>query len=210
MLPEATFEMTATAFQKEKEADKALYVHFYSDAIPDADRSNTEGRAIYREVDFVMIMVPGDKYSIVRRPVQQKDKERFADRYMAYKSGRSQETSAGTPLHTVSWLTKSQVKELEFLGCHTLENLAGMPDSATQKFMAIHSLKQRAKDAIQSAKDAAPLLTIRSEIEKKDNELEVLRRTLAEQAAQIQQMQNVLMNNALSQQPQVEVRATRK
>jgi hypothetical protein len=209
-LPEASYEMTATAYLKEQEADKALYVHFYNDVIPDAAASDREGRAIYREVDFVMIMVPGDKYSIIRRPIQPNDLRRFRDRYAAYKAGRSQEAASGTPLHTVTWLTKAQVKELEFLGCYTLENLAGMPDSTVQKFMAIQSLKQRAKDAIQAAKDAAPLLTLRTEIEKKDGELEILRKTLSEQSAQIAQLQNAVMNGALNAPAAVEVRATRK
>jgi len=196
-LQEATYEMTSTAFQKEKEADKALYVQFYSDVVPDAAASDKEGRAIYREVDFVMIMVPGDKYSIIRRPVQPNDLRRFNERFQAYRSGKNQETASGTPLHTVSWLTKAQVKELEFLGCYTLENLAGMPDSTVQKFMAIQGLKQRAKDAIQAAKEAAPLLGLRTEIEKKDAELEVLRKAQAEMMAQITQLQNAVMNAAI-------------
>lgn len=201
-LAEATYEMTATAYQKEKEADAALYVHFYSDVLPDAAKSADEGRAIYRETDFVMIMVPGDKYSIIKRPVQPRDLQRFQERYRAFKAGQSQEAVSGTPLHTVTWLTKAQVKELEYLNCYTLENLAGMPDSTTQKFMAIQGLKQRAKDAIQAAKDSAPMLTLRTEIEKKDAELEVLRKNQAEMAAQLAQLQNALMNQAMNQ-PQV-------
>lgn len=196
MLQEATFEMTATAFTKEKEADKSLYVQFYSDAIPDAIASDEEGRLICREVDFVMIMVPGDKHSIIRRPVQKRDIERFGDRYSAYKAGKAQEAASGTPLHTVSWLSKAQVKELEFLGVHTLENLAGMPDSVAQKFMAVQGLKQRAKDAIAAAKEAAPLLALRTEIEQKDVELDALRKMQAEQAAQIKQLQDSILGAA--------------
>lgn len=211
-LQEATFEMTSTAFVKEREADKALYVHFYSDAVPDEDESNKAGRAIFRERDFVMIMVPGDKYSIVRRPIQPKDLQRFGDRYQAFKIGRAQETASGTPLHTVSWLTKSQVKELEFFGCYTLENLAGIPDSVAQKFMAVQALKQRARDAIQSAKDSAPLLTLRAEIERKDSELEILRKNQADMMAQITQLQNAVMNQATNQAAQIpeQARAARK
>lgn len=208
-LQEATYEMTGAAFQKEKEADKALYVQFYSDVVADDVASAAEGRLICKEKDFVMIMVPGDKYSIIRRPVQPRDLQRFSDRYDAYRNKRSQEYASGTPLHTVSWLTKSQVKELEFLGCHTLENLAGMPDSTAQKFMAIQGLKQRAKDAIQAAKDAAPMLTMRTEIEKKDAELTELRRLQTEQMQMIKQLQDAVMGSAIQQaaQPLEPVRA---
>ncbi len=198
-LAEATYEMTATAYLKEQEADKALYVHFYEDVLPDQAASTSEGRAIYRPADFVMIMVPGDKYSIIRRPVQPRDLQRFRDRYDAFKRGQKQETASGTPLHTQMWLTKAQVKELEFLGCYTLENLAGMPDSVTQKFLAIQGLKQRARDAIAAAKEAAPLLALRTEIEKKDAQLDELTKNYKEMAAQVMQLQNALMNQAINQ-----------
>src|ERR1044072_5630 len=201
-LQEATYEMTSTAFQKEKEADKALYVHFYMDVIPDSKASDEEGRAIYREAEFVMIMVPGDKYSIIRRPIQPRDVQRFSERYEAFKRGQTQESASGTPLYTVTWLTKAQVKELEFLGCHTLEQLAGMPDSMTQKFMAGQGLKQRAKDAIAASKEAAPLLALRTEIEKKDAELAGLKKAQADMAAQLRTLQNAVMNQAMNQ-PQV-------
>jgi hypothetical protein len=189
MLEEATFVMTSGAFQKEQEADKNLHVHFYTDAILDEGKSASEGRPIYRETDFVLIMVPGDKHSIIRRPVQERDRSRFQERYAAYKAGKSQEAASGTPLHTISWLTKPQILELKHFGCFTLEQLANMPDSTTQKFMAIQGLKQRAKDALQSAKDAAPLLTIRKEIEHKDQEISALKEVLQEMQAQIKQLQ---------------------
>jgi len=202
VLQEATFEMTATAFQKEKEADKALYVQFYPDVIDDVEETEKQARLICREVDFVMIMVPGDKFSIIRRPVQERDKQRFSDRYQAFKAGRSQETASGTPLKVVSWLTKSQVRELEFLGCHTLENLAGMPDSTADKFLQVKKLKQLAKDAIQAAKDSAPLVSLRNEIDKKDLELAELKRIQGELITQVQQLQNAVMNQAVNHAPQ--------
>lgn len=210
LLEEATLEMTAGAFSNTSEADKKLHVLFYTDALPDAVQSNASGRAIFREAEFVMIMVPGDKNSIVRRPVQERDKQRFPEKYAAFQSGREQEVVYGTPLRMVGWLTKAQIKEFEYLGCHTLEQLASMPDSTAQKFLGLQGWKQRAKDAIQASKEAAPLLALRTEVEKKDNELEVLRRQLAEQAAQLAQLQNAVMNSALNQTAPEVTRATRK
>lgn len=213
MLQEASYDMTAVAFthNKEAEADKALYVLFYVDAVPNTQKSDDAGRLICEQKDFVMIMVPGDKHSIIRRPVQPRDIQRFQERYRAFKAGQAQETVSGTPLHMVPWLDKAQIMELKYLGCHTLENLAGMPDSTAQKFMQLQKLKQQAKDAIQAAKDAAPLLTLRSEIDKKDQELSVLntaqaelKAQLAAQSAQIQQLQNAILNSSMAQmQPQV-------
>lgn len=200
-LAEATYDMTAAAYQREAEADKALYVQFYSDAVDDEEASRKEGRLMCREVDFVMIMVPGDKYSIIRRPVQPRDIQRFRDRYEAYRRGVDHVTASGTPLKMVSWLSKPQVKELEFLGCATLEQLANMPDSVSQKYMQIQKLKQQARDAIQAAKDAAPLLILREEIDKKDAELSELRSQTADLIAQVRQLQNTVMNQAQTAAP---------
>lgn len=211
MLSEATYDMTAVAFQKEKDADKALHVHFYRDAVPDDKATIEEGRLICREVDFVMIMVPGDKYSIIRRPVQERDKQRFSDRYRAYKLDASQESAAGTPLKSVTWLSISQKKELEFLGCYTVEQLAGMPDNTTQKFMPLQKLKQQAKDFMDQAKGSAPLLQMRQELTQKDEELANMKKLLAELQGQIGALQNAVISQ--SQQPtlqEMQGRAARK
>lgn len=170
-LQEATIEQMDVIHQKQAEADKALYVQFNYEPHLDQAETAKQGRPIYREREYIMIMVPGDKDSIIHRPVMDAERMRFAERYERWKSKAGNDVAQGTPLKMVPWLNSAQVRELEFFNCFTLEALANMSDTHAQKFMGIQALRQRARDAVQAAKDAAPLQTMRAEMDAKDAQL---------------------------------------
>jgi hypothetical protein len=189
---EASMEMMDVIHQKQAEADKALFVQFNMEPHHSHSKSALEGRPIFEEREYIMIMVPGDKDSIVHRPAMESDKMRFQDRYERWKSKVGDQINTGTPLKMVPWLNSSQVKELEYFNVYSLEQLAALSDSHAQKFMGINALRQRAKDAIQAAKEAAPLATIRAEIEAKDNQLQVAIQAVKDQAVRIELLERAL------------------
>lgn len=198
MRAEADYAMTDQAMggmSQVSEADKRLRVHFgYFPQINQA-KSTAEGRPIYDEVVYVTIMVPGER-DVVHRPAWEKDYGRFPMQHQAFLNKKDQDASSGTPLKMVSWLSPAQVKELEFFNCYTLEQLANLADSAASKFMGIQALKKNAKDFITAAKEAAPLLTIRAEIEKKDEELAAANNALADQGRRIAALEALIAKQA--------------
>lgn len=169
-LQEASYEMTHAAMAKTTDDERLLVTFAMSPHIDQAE-SDKQGRPIYTEKEYVTIMVPGDKESIVNRPAWDKDRLRFPKQYAAFKNKQDQAAVSGTPLKLMPWLTLGQIKELEYFNCHTVEQLANMPDSHTIKFMALNKFKQLAKDYLQAAKEAAPLTAMRAEIDKKDSQL---------------------------------------
>lgn len=189
---EATMEQMDVIHQKQSEADKLLYVTFNLEPHQNLSKSAAEGRPIFEEREYIMIMVPGDKDSIVHRPIMDLDKRRFEERYERWKRKVGDQTTTGTPLKQVPWLTSSQVKEMEYFNVYTLEQLAGISDNHAQKFMGIQMLKQRAKDALQAAKDAAPLAAIRAEIEAKDSQLAAALQAIKEQGVRIELLEREL------------------
>lgn len=189
MLEEASLEMTAGAFQAESDADKRLLVIFSNYPHPNKEKSAAEGRPIYDERVYVMIMVPGDKESIVHRPAWQRDYDRFPKQYAKFMAKQNQECATGTPLKMVPWLTITQVKELEYFNCYTLEQLAEMPDSNAIKFMQLQKLKQQAKDFLRAAKEAAPLTALRAEADEKASQLEAANRQIAELAKRLEALE---------------------
>lgn len=191
---EASIEMMDVIHQKQAEADKTLYVQFNLEPHQNQERTAKEGRPIFEEREYIMIMVPGDKDSIVHRPAMEMDKQRFRDRYERWKSKVGNEINSGTPLKMVPWLNSSQVKELEYFNCYTLEQLAALSDSHAQKFLGINSLRQRAKDAVQAAKEAAPLTAIRAELDNKESQLQAAMQALKEQGARIELLERELRN----------------
>lgn len=193
---EATIEQMDVIHQKQNEADKTLYVQFNYEPHLSQEKTNKEGRPIYEEREYILIMVPGDKDSIIHRPLMEMDKVRFAERYRTWKSKVGDQVTEGTPLKMVPWLNSAQVKELEYFNCYTLEQLAAMSDTHVQKFMGMFGLRQRARDFVAAAKEQAPLAAIRAEIEKKDNDLAAALRAIEEQNERIKLLESALKPKA--------------
>lgn len=193
-LSEATYEMTDAAFNRGQgdKADEKLLVQFSMYPHPDRDETAKQGRPVYKDMEYVMIMVPGDKDSIIHRPAWEKDRQRFPRQYQAFQNKKSQESVAGTPLRMVGFLTLGQMKELEYFNCYTVEQLANISDAHAGRFMGIQKLKQLANDYLTAAKETAPLTQIRSEIEKKNSELEAANVALADQGKRIQALEALI------------------
>ena len=177
---EATIEETAMAFTdgRQSEEDKRLLVVFSSRAVQDKAASIEQGRPIYTEKDYVTIMVPGDKDSVVERPATDMDRQRFALQYAAFKQKRQQETVSGTPLRAVTFISQAQAKELEYFNVYTVEQLAGIPDNQAAKIMGIQQLKQTATDFLAAAKDQSTLTKMREELSQRDEQISFLSKTV--------------------------------
>lgn len=182
-LQEADYSMTAQAMDPlsgiQANHDQRLKVTFGLFPEIDQAESEKEARPIFKDAEYIQIMVPGER-DIVHRKVWKRDIERFPLHYAAFKNKQSQDLVSGTPLKLMPWITGGQAKELEYFNCSTVEQLANMPDSLSSKFIQIQKLKQLAKDYLQAAKEQAPLVQMRAELDKRDNEIEVLKRQMAE------------------------------
>ena len=141
------------------------------------------GRPIFRDEEIIEIMFPGSR-TVAAEMVNETHRQRFPKQYAAFKAGRAQKAD-GTPLSVLVWLTPSQIMEFNALNCTTVEQLANMPDSQIQKFMGAHSMKQRAQAYLTAAKDAAPLLMLQAELEKRDDQIATMQKQLAELSAQV-------------------------
>lgn len=176
--------------------DEKLWITFYKYPEKDEEASQAEGRPIYREVDYVRIVTPGDKDNIPERPVRDapeySDKRRFAKQWLAYQASQKQDEVNGTPLAAWPAISRAQVEELKFFGCHTVEQLAGLSDTHAQKFMGIQALKKRAADFLALAKDQAPMTALRAEVEKRDEEVASLKAALDDQAKQLAELRKVI------------------
>lgn len=179
-LPEASLEITAQAMTSSDAEDKKLFVQFMMHPKFSVTKTAEQGRPIFEDTEYVMIMVPGDSTSIVHRPVWERDRERFPLQYAAFKNKQNQVDASGTPLSAVTFLTAAQVRELEYFNCRTVEHLANMADSNATKFPGIQSLKRQAQDFLAAAAGQAPLTAMRSELEKRDEQIAALMQRLSD------------------------------
>jgi hypothetical protein len=140
------------------------------------------GRPIFDEVEYIEIVIPGDKSTVVHRAVQDKDRKQFAQQYAAWKAG-NQEAASGTPIKMVPWLNTAQVRELEYFGCKTLEQLADLSDANYKNIGAVLELRQKARDAIAQAGKGAPIAAMREELKKRDAQIEALQAQVSQLVA---------------------------
>lgn len=132
-----------------------------------------KGRPVYDEVEYIEIMVPGDRNNIVHRPVTNEDRRKFAQQYAQWKAG-SQETASGTPLKAWPGITRAQVEELAYFNVKTVEQLAAISDGNLQSIPFARGLQNRAKAYLEQAKGNAPLEAALAEIERLKNHVAAL------------------------------------
>jgi hypothetical protein len=155
-------------------ADNKLYVEFSRKPRLHPAKSRDAGRAIYEEADYVRIHVPGDKSSVIERPITEMDEQRFADRYKKWKAGQA-EAVIGTPLTALPGMSPAKVEEYKYFKIITVEQLAEANDGLGQKFMSFQQDKQRAKAFMEVAANNAPIEKMNEELGKRDAEIENLK-----------------------------------
>lgn len=183
-LDESARDMVAGQLTAPQQATHGLHVQFYTHPLQNAARTLEEGRPIFTDTAYIMVMVPGDKDSVVRRPIRvgthpKDDNVRFAVEFQAFQANKDQPIE-GTPLAEWPLITVSQIKELEYYGVRTVENLAGMADVKASQIMGLQEMKKKANEWMTNTKDEAPMLRLNAELALRDNEIEVMRQQLDE------------------------------
>jgi len=167
---------------QQAEQDRALLVKFFSTPLRNEDKTLTEGRPIYDDVDMIEIRVRGTKDNIVQRPVRPDDKARFREAWRHHQDGEKA-VQSGTPLAQWPAMSTSQVEEMKYLGFVTVEQIAEANDGVVSSITGLQGLKNKAKAFIEYSKGAAPIEQLQAKLDSSANETETLRRQLAETQA---------------------------
>ena len=152
--------------------DKKLFVQFYSRPVQDGLASNEAKRPIFIDADFVKIMVPGDKRTVVDRMASEEDKQRFPQHYARYTAGQSEQT-VGTPLEMLPGMTAGKVEEYKHFGIKTIEMLSEASDSVGQQFMQFQQDKTRAKGYLALATDNAAVKEVDSRLSAENDRMKL-------------------------------------
>lgn len=151
-------------------ADSRLLVQFYRGTFEDPVATALEGRAIYKETDCIKISIPGDSLNERDRPIYESDKVRFPLQWAHYMNKQgSEEKYEGTPLKEWPLITRSQAEELRARRFYTVESIATASDLQLQSMgmsagMSPHTLRDKAKFFLESAKTAADYTNREQEI----------------------------------------------
>ena len=163
---------------KDGEAD--LLVAFSVQAKKNEAKTLEEGRAIFDDVDYIRLMVPGDRNNVIHRPINVEDRQRFAKQLQAWKEGKVDPAGSGTPLREWGGLSKSEVEELAHFGVRTVESLAELTDSNATNIGPIMKLRKRAKAYVEAAKSDAPMQKLLATLDERDSRITELEAKLTE------------------------------
>jgi hypothetical protein len=159
-------------------ADASLHIEFTRKPTMNVTLSKEQGRAVFEEEDFIRIHVPGDKLTVIERPVDEIDARRFADRYAKWKAGQG-EAVTGTPINALPGMTQAKVEEYRYFKVLTVEQLAEAQDGLGAKFMSFHEDKRRAKAFLEVARGNAPLEKMQDELRERDVAIEEMKAQIA-------------------------------
>lgn len=104
------------------------YVLFYKDKVRLNFKSEQEGRDIYEDRDFVLIITPGQNKDEMRREATNLDKQNYANQWRAYQEKREQ-LMTGTPIDLVPGIGPSLVAQLKTMNVFTAEQMAELAEA---------------------------------------------------------------------------------
>ena len=180
-------------------ADSRLAVQFYKKSMKQEDASAEAGRPIFKEFDFVRIMIPGDNLTEIDTYAQESHKQRFPRQWAHYLNQTAgHEDIVGTPLDQWPQVTRSQAEELRGLKFYTVEAIADCSDQQLQRIgmvagMSPHNFRLKAKAFLNLANDSAEVAQRESELQAlKEENAKIKAETDAKLTAMQEQMSALL------------------
>ena len=164
--------------------DNQLYVKFYKQAVEMKAESLKEGRPIFKEIDYISIIVPGDPTNQVERKVRDEDKQRWHAIWQRYEAGETAAEVSGTPINEWAAIPLAQKAMLKHLEIHTVEALSNLSDTALQRIgMGGFELRDKAKAFLDSAKGGAEAMKYAVENRRLSDEIADLKKQVEALAA---------------------------
>jgi len=170
------FDQSATMDMNEQSGgrfavDHKLHVKFYMQSVFNLEKSEQANRPIYEDVEYVEIMMPGDKQNMIQRPAaSMRDDRRFPKHYEQFKQG-VKEQLVGTPLRLAPFISPALADQLAWFKIFTIESLRDLSDTATQNFMGAQTLKQKAAEFLARQSSGDELVKKNKELERQIEEL---------------------------------------
>lgn len=136
---------------------------FYMDKELMTADSDKAGKQIWRDVEMVEIIVPGDSKNIWAGRVKDEHRFRWPGYYEAFKKGQ-EPPQYGYPIKEWPALTPAQVANFQALNIHTVEALAQVPDNLLQHLgMGAFQTRDKAQKWLAVQKDAEVLNQVMAE-----------------------------------------------
>ncbi|AOU95869.1 hypothetical protein LMG7053_05246 [Achromobacter ruhlandii] len=160
------------------------FVEFYMDPVELTYETEAQGHPVYKEVEHIKIMTPGDPHNIIERRATDADKVKYPRAWERFL--RTEHTAHdGLPLEQWPQINRAQVKEAKYFEVHTVEQMSGLADSHLGKMPpGFRELRSKAQAYLKAANDTAAATAQAAEAERLRAEVADVRAQLAEMQKQ--------------------------
>lgn len=145
-------------------------VKFFYSYNENREKSLKEGRPIFDEIPSISIQWPGQDETV--RRIEPQDIHDYPELYARFKAG-SEPVTEGTPLAEWPMMSGSAMRELQYMGFKTVEQLSVATDDVKRKLGPLSKFAKLAKewlDAANSDQNAVVKLKQQLELETKKRE----------------------------------------
>lgn len=145
-------------------------VKFFYSYNENREKSLKEGRPIFDEIPSISIQWPGQDETV--RRIEPQDMQEYPEKYARFMAG-NEPVLEGTPLAEWPMMSGSAMRELQYLGFKTVEQLAAATDDVKRKLGPLSKFCKLAKewlDAANSDQNAVVKLKQQLEAETKKRE----------------------------------------
>lgn len=172
------------------------YPRFYLDPVQDEVASATQGRPIFRQVERVETIMPGNPHTRPVNNVTDEHRGRWPKEYAAFREGIDISPD-GTPIEEWPILNRAQVAELKYLGIKTVEHIANLSDHDLQRIgMGGRVLKDKALAFL----DDAASVALSEKLSKENDDLRSRMAALENQNAELGRLMTDLHGRLQAQQ----------
>jgi len=113
------------------------------------EKSMKEGRPIFDEIPSISIQWPGMDETV--RRIEPQDMQEYPELYARFKAG-SEPVTEGTPMAEWPMMTGSAMRELQYMGFKTVEQIAAATDEVKRKLGPLSKFVKLAQDWLAAAK----------------------------------------------------------
>lgn len=177
-------------------------VLFYQRPVKDERASKDHNRPIHVNVDYIRIQQAGESSTVIDRPANDQDKNRYRENWSKYIQNKEQ-VPEGTPIDLLFVNNPAQGENLKAYGVWTVEQCANLSAHAiTSIGIGGQDFVNKAKAFLESASQGANFLKLERDMKEQTQQYRMLEQNYNNLKAQFEAVMQKLNNpNAASNSP---------
>lgn len=169
--------------------DNQTNVLFYTRPVHDPELSRQTGRPMTKGVTYVRIQHPGERDTIDTPVAHKPDAPHRWPRQWAQFQQSKEQIPEGTPIEMLFPQYPEIGANLHSCGVHTIEQMASLTEHGAQSIgMGATQWRNEARAFLEKANKGVGIHKMQAELQKRDNEIEVLRNQVSDLVAQIDRL----------------------